>query len=561
MGKKSDELQEQLIKNYVSRRRFIQHALMASGGLAVTGFLQACQTEAPIATSTPPPAGATAAPTAASTATPQPTATLSGPKQGGTLITARSAGFTSLDPQLDATEGRARMSVLLYSNLVQMDNEGIIVPVLAESWDNPEPTTWIFNLRQGVKWHNGKDFTSEDVRYTLERLLDEDLAISGRSEFLPITEIITPDEYTVELTTDGVFAGLLSSFGGKYGAIVQQEAIEEFGDLRNNAVGTGPFMVEEWVPDSHLLLARNPDYFLEGQPLLDGIEWRFVPDEANIIAGLRAGTIHHALLEDRQLADLVQGDETLNVQTAFTTSTDSIWANTLVEPFHIPELRQAISLAIDRDEVMQAATGGYAVYSGLVTPALSEYALPQEELAELYQRDVPRALELMEQAGFGDGLTIQLENISSVAALTAAAQVVANNLRDIGIEAEIVNYELGQWIDRFVGREYGISMNTGSGALDPEIWYRYLHSQPGGVDWQSLNDPELDELTEQIRATLDVDERVELVHELQRRTIEKGSMIILYSPLAVEITTTNVKDYQPHPLNWSYNFASAWLDN
>jgi peptide/nickel transport system substrate-binding protein len=223
-------------------------------------------------------------------------------------------------------------------------------------------------------------------------------------------------------------------------------------------------------------------------------------------------------------------------------------------------LNKAIDLALDRKAIMQAATGGYAVLSGLVTPALSEYALPQSELEQLYERDVERAKELLAEAGFPDGLEIELQNIGGYDALTAGAQVVVENLKDIGIDAEIVTLELGQWIDLFVQREYGITMNSGSGQLDPDVWFRYLHSQPLGVDWQSLNDPDFDAMTEEIRTTVDIDERIKLVKDLQRKVIEKGALIILYSPLNVEITQDTVKGYQPHPTNWSYNFDAAWLD-
>ena len=559
MDKNLEWLEDQAGRNLISRREFLRRAVIYTGSwAAAVAALRACSpAEDPTPTSAP--VAPTKAPAEVPTATPVPIVD-TGPKTGGTLITARSSPFTSLDPQLDATEGRARVSVLIYSTLVRMTNDGVIVGDLAESWENPDPNTWIFHLRSGVKWHDGTPFTSADVKYTLERVLDEDVGVAGRTEFLPITGITTPDDLTVKMTTDEPYSGLLSSFGGKYGAIVQKAAIEKWGDLKNNAMGTGPFMVEEWMPDSHLRLVKNPSYHHEGLPYLDGIEWQIVPDETNIIAALRAGTVHHTMLEDRQLADLVSDDENLVIQTGFTTGTDSIWANRLKEPFNIPGVCKAIDLALDREAIIQAATGGYAVLSGLVSPALSQYALPQNELAELYKRDIPRAKELLAEAGFPDGMDMELQNIGGYAALTAGAQVVVENLKEIGINAEINTLELGQWIDQFVNYEYGISMNSGSGALDPDIWFRYIHSQPEGKDWQTLNDPELDELTESIRRTVDIDKRIELVHELQTKVIEKGALIILYSPLNVEITQNTVEGYEPHPLNWSYNFDSAWLN-
>ncbi len=481
-------------------------------------------------------------------------------QRGGTLVTARSVQIPSLDPHLEATEGRARVSVLLYNNLVRMDNETKIVPDLAESWETPNPTTYVFKLRKGVKWHNGRELVADDVKYTLNRLVDKDIGSAGRAEFTPIATVQTPDKYTVTITTSEPFAALLTSLAGKYGAIVPEEAVKQHGDLKKVAVGTGPFMLDEWVPQSHIRLKRNPNYFRPGLPHLDGIEWRIVPDEANIVAGLRGGTIHHSVIEDRNLAALLRNDKGVTVHTLPVLSIDSLWMHTKTEPLGATKVRQAISLAIDRPAIIQAAVAGYGVLSGPMPPAHKLYALPPGELTQLYRRDVERAKALLREAGYPNGFKLELLTITGYPALTAGAQVVVANLKDVGIDVKLQTVESGVWIDRFVKGQYPATMNTGGGLIDPDIWFRYTHSAPQGRDWQALNDPELDVLLEKGRVTIDPNRRAEIYKDLQHRMLAKGSVIILYAPLMVDVTRNNIKGYVQHPTGWSYGLESVWLE-
>jgi peptide/nickel transport system substrate-binding protein len=573
-------MSDQLFCRHLSRRQLLEVTLVTFGAGASGLLLAACNASPPVPTPAAAPAApttapapttvssaptaATSAPTATVAATPaaaaQATVTGTQPQRGGTLITARSVQIPSLDPQLEATEGRVRLSVLLYNGLVRMDDQSKIVPDLAASWDTPDPTTYIFTLRQGVKWHNGRELVADDVKYTLDRLLDEKVGSAGRAEFTPIKSVETPDKYTVKITTSAPFAALLTSLAGKYGAIVPQEAIKQYGDLKKNVVGTGPFMLEEWVPQSHAKLKRNPSYFREGLPYLDGIEWQIVPDESNIVAGLRGATIHHSAIEDRTLATVLKAEPNLTVSTLPTLATDSVWMNTTVAPLGVTQVRQAISLAIDRPAIIQAAVAGYGVLSGPMPPSSTLYALPASELQQLYARDVAKAKSLLKDGGFPNGFKLDLWTISGYSALAAAAQVIAANLKEVGIDAQIQTVESGVWITKFTGGQFPASMNTGGGLLDPDIWFRYMHSAPAGKDWQNLKDPALDVLLEKGRTTIDPSQRSEIYKEFQRTAITKGSIIILYAPVAVDVTQNTVKGFTQHPTGWSYGFETTWLE-
>jgi peptide/nickel transport system substrate-binding protein len=531
------------LKRTITRRHLARSATLV-GGAGALALLHAC--------------GGSSTKPESKAPSPQPSA--AGPQRGGTLVTARSGLTASLDPHLEAAELRARVSVLLYNGLVRMDNEGSMAPDLAASWETPDATTYVFKLRTGVKWHDGQEFVGDDVKYTLNRLLDEKTGSAGRTEFTPIKSIETADRQGVRVTTSEPFAALLASLGGKYGAIVPEAAIKQHGDLKKAAVGTGPFALEEWVPQSHLKLKRNAAYFRQNLPYFDTIEWRLVPDEANIVAGLRGGTYQHATIEDRNLATLLKNEKSLTVYTAPVLGTDSIWMNTNVEPLGMVKVRQAISLAIDRQAVIRAAVAGFGVLSGPVPPAQKQYALPENELAQLYKRDVDRAKALLAEAGLANGFKLDLWAIGGYPVLASGAQVVAANLKDVGIDVKIETVESGVWIDRFTKGQYPATMNTGGGLVDPDIWFRYAHSAPAGRDWQALNDPELDTLLERGRTTLDPARRADIYKELQRTMIRKGSIIILYAPQQVDIASNTVKGLTQHPTGWSYGLEAAWLE-
>ena len=176
---------------------------------------------------------------------------------------------------------------------------------------SPDGKTWTFKLRRGVKFHNGRELAADDVKFTYERVLDPKVGSGGRGYFAAVESIETPDKSTVRIHTKAPSASLLAGLAGNWSAIVPRDEVEKRGDLRRTAIGTGPFILQEWVPQSHLKARRNPDYWDKSKPVVDAIEIKVIPDEASIIAQLRTGNIHHALLEDNKNYLLVKDDKRL----------------------------------------------------------------------------------------------------------------------------------------------------------------------------------------------------------------------------------------------------------
>src|SRR5437879_3609578 len=231
-------------------------------------------------------------------------------KAGGTLISAQATEATGLDPQLVPALSRSRRSPLTYNQLVRFEPDMTPQPELAESWQvSPDGLTWTFKLRQGVKFHDGQEFTSADVKFTFDRLLEK--SASGKSDFGAVDKIEPVGKYAVKFVTKEPFAALVAALGGFWGFIVSEAGVKKYGDLNKAALGTGPFILDDWKVEQQMVFKRNPSYWKKGLPHADELIVRVIPDEANIVAALRTGQIHHAFIEDNKNFNLLKDEKSL----------------------------------------------------------------------------------------------------------------------------------------------------------------------------------------------------------------------------------------------------------
>src|SRR2546422_432737 len=230
-------------------------------------------------------------------------------KDGGTFTSARTTEATGLDPQLVPAFSRSARSPMMYNQLVRFDPDMTPVPELAESWQvSRDGLAWTFKLRQGVKFHDGQELTSADVKFTFDRLFEKS---PGKSDFIAVDKVEPTGKYGVKFTTKEPFAGLLAALGGFWGFIINEAGVKKHGDLNKAAVGTGPFMLEDWKVEQQMVLKKNPHYFKKGLPHVDQVILRVIPDEANIVAALRTGQIQHAFIEDNKNFNLLKDEKSL----------------------------------------------------------------------------------------------------------------------------------------------------------------------------------------------------------------------------------------------------------
>ena len=197
----------------------------------------------------------------------------------------------------------------MYNQLVRFEPDMTPVGELAESWQtSPDGLTWTFKLRQGVKFHDGQELTSADVKFTFDRLFEKS---PGKSDFIAVDKVEPSGKYQVKFVTKEPFAGLLAALGGFWGFIINEAGVKKHGDLNKAAVGTGPFMLDDWKVEQQMTLKKHAGYFKKGLPYVDQVVLRIIPDEANIVAALRTGQIHHAFIEDNKNYNLLKEEKTL----------------------------------------------------------------------------------------------------------------------------------------------------------------------------------------------------------------------------------------------------------
>jgi peptide/nickel transport system substrate-binding protein len=480
------------------------------------------------------------------------------PRAGGTFVSAQTTEATGLDPQLVPAFSRSRRSPLFYNQLVRFDPEMNPQPELAESWEvSKDGLTWTFRLRPGVRFHDGQEMTSADVKFTFDRLFEKS---PGKSDFIAVDKVEPASKHQIKFVTKEPFAGLLAALGGFWGFIISEAGIKKHGDLNKAALGTGPYLLEDWKVEQQMVLKKNPQYFKRGLPHVDGAILRIIPDEANIVAALRTGQIQHAFIEDNKNWNLLKDEKTLTGYRSSRLGYDFLNINASRGPLKDVRVRQAISWAVDRGAVLRVAAAGFGRLTAPATAPMKAWQLPEEQWMRYYKPDLERARKLLAEAGHAAGFTVKLSVIPTFPTMVAGAPVVAANLKRIGITAEIENVEYAVWIKRWQAKDFDLTMNTTPGYADPDTaFFRALHSTKG-QNWNSWSVPELDALLEEGRRTMDQKKRKEIYDRAQLLILDNVPHLWLFSAETIDFTQTSVKGWRQHPTTMLYGFEGVWLD-
>jgi peptide/nickel transport system substrate-binding protein len=371
------------------------------------------------------------------TAVPEPAA---GPKHGGTFIQLNRASPKSLVSIIDP--GKSGIGILhnTQDGLLNFnENYSTVYPALAEDFpENPDPLTYIFHLRKGVKFHSGKEVVAEDVKYTYERLLDESYGATFGAVYREnIDSIETPDDYTVIFHLKKEWPIFLSFVGGNHPKVVEKELAElpEYGTSVWS--GTGPFMIKEWVTGDHVTVVRNPDYWnagAENLPYLDEIIFKEIPDPSAMYAALEAGQAD--VLNDPDFKDIQRYDDdpAYNVNVGASPASTLIVFNTAMPPFDNKALRQAISKGIDRQEIVDALFFGYADAAGDFFPPFHWAHDPSIEAPY----DPEGAKALLKEAGYDESNPFKFTLMSRTEPVYLdQAVLIQDQLKRIGVEAEV----------------------------------------------------------------------------------------------------------------------------
>jgi peptide/nickel transport system substrate-binding protein len=508
------------------------------------------------------------------------------PKRGGTLAL-RGVDPLHFDGMLTSSFKTHAALSFTHSRLVRHKAGPAVTPGtfpiegdLAESWTQPTETTYVFKLRRGVRWQpkppvNGRELTAEDVRWSVERFLTVPGNVLATTLRL-VERVEALDRYTVRFTLKEPFAWFLDMLAAPMAvAIVAKECVDRWGDLKKleACVGSGPWVLDSYKPNQSLTFVRNPNYFVAGLPYIDRIEVTVDEDAASRMSSFIAGKWDIGYdgglvfrTEWAQIRDaLRQRRPTLRTMDVLANIMSHVSMRVDQPPFNDVRVRRAMSLAVDRQAIMDATSEGTGALNPPIPAGLKEWSLPIAQLgdaARYYKRDLAEARRLLAAAGHPNGLPASVcFTTYGSAILVDQVQLILAQLTEAGIDARLDQKEYGAYFSTcFVGKFDSLAFGPQPNFLEPDGYLtQYL---PGEARNQShVEDAVATDLILRQRRTLDATKRRELIHAVQRHLAAQQYYVAIHSGLSVAVWESALKNYGP---NLGYDLGgrltAAWLD-
>ncbi len=486
------------------------------------------------------------------------------PKRGGTLVLARQGEVTNLDPHKVPAFTSARVFELVYSYLMRLDENLGVQPDLAASMPvtSADGKTVTVKLRTGVKFHNGDPLTSADVKYTFDRIIDTKTAAVARSFFADVDTITAPDDSTAVFNLKNPNAALIAYMAHPNTGIVSKKIGEANADLskKETAIGSGPFKLVEWVPDNYMRFEANKDYYISGQPYLDGVRINVIPDETGITAALRTKAADMGIIFDAKVARTLRSESGVNLSAKPSLSYNLLFVNTKRKPFDNIKVRQAIAYAIDRKAIIDAVAFGEGEVTGPIAPALANYALPTSQYP-LYTRDVAKAKQLLQESGVGPVSFTMLTQTTEPAYAKDIAQLVQAQLAEAGVTMKIETLEFTQWVDRWLKADFDMAPGLNGGGPDPDFYVFRYFTDDGNLNFvTSYKNPTSSDAIKAARATTDVAKRKDLYTTAQKELVNGVPFIWLYVPRDYNATLPTTKGFTHLPNGSIIYLRQTWLD-
>jgi peptide/nickel transport system substrate-binding protein len=484
----------------------------------------------------------------------------------------------TLNPIQIASTAELQVATTIHDSLVRLDPFTFEPkPQLAESWTVSEDgLTWTFKLRAGVKWHDGTEFTAEDVKFTTDKMLDPAVNSARGRQFALITETRVVDPLTVEFVVASPWAALPVIIAGRWTAAPKHilESVDLATDTTysTNPVGVGPYKFVEWVASDHVTLEANPDYFL-GAPKIPKIVFKVLPDSNVQIVQLRNGEIDAIPFFADASISSVQGQSGLVVDQGW----GSIWYAVHLNMnranlFGDQKVRQALSYAIDRDALIQNLLQGVGqVATGPIIPAIEWAYNPN---VKTYPYEPETAKQLLRDAGWaevdggwekdGTRLAFKLSSFRGNATVEQSTVLVQQYFSDIGVEAEIEILEFGTFVtevrDNRTPEGYYSFISYMTPEPEPDGNYAYFHSSNAerGSNFTAYNNPEVDQLLDAGRAESDQAARQATYFRLQEILAEDMTRIFLFYPPSNLVRHSYLKGLPA--VNSYYHIADAYFE-
>ncbi|MGN7292693.1 ABC transporter substrate-binding protein [Rhizobium sp. SAFR-030] len=481
------------------------------------------------------------------------------PVQAGaaTLKMAWSQDATGLDPHKQTAFSSIRLLELVYEPLIRLDANLQPIPAIAASWtfaDDAKSLT--FKLDPKAKFHNGAAVTSKDVKASFERILDQATAAAARANYLSIASIDTPDDQTVVFNLSQPDVPLLTAMSSINAAIVPASEIAA-GKVGTQAVGSGPFKLAKWEPNVRETLTANAEW-AGGKTGVEGIDITVLPDENAILAALRAKKVDFALINDPLVATLVPNVPTLKLNKVPVLAYHVLQLNPSRKPMTELAVRQAISCAVDRKDILDTALLGEGEITGPLT--MPTYRSKPEDLF-CYKQDLEKAKKLMADAGYADGFSATVIAATGEPPTAASeAQVLQSQLKEIGINLDIRLMELNVFVDTWLKGDFDMAVALNGGRADPYSMYNRYFTKTGNLQKvANYIDDTLDDLMQKGRVETDVAKRKEIFSAFDKHLAEKAPWIWLYTGFSYTAQQQNVDGFVSSPDGSLFGLAKTTL--
>lgn len=422
----------------------------------------------------------------------------------------------TLDPAFNTLIPDRSIIMNIYSALLRYDNNGELVPDLAESWSVSEDgLRYTFSLRPSVKWHHGYgELTAQDVKYTFERVLDPETSSPNAAEYQLIDSIEVLSDLTVRFNLKAASSTFIHVLAAYYsGFIVNSRAVADAGgDLTQRPVGTGPFAVESVALDDRIVLTANEDYFL-GKPGVDKVNFISMIDQSTADIAMERGEIDLQLMRTYESVERFENNSDLELARVASTDIRQLVMNTKLAPFDNPDVRRAMQYAVDREAIAAVVFEGFAEPLGgfvALPPQLKEFWGP-----EAYEYNPTKAREILAAAGYPNGFSADVWTIASEPWLTMV-QVLQASLAESGIDLQIQAREIAALADARSSGKINMTTYGPAAPVDPEFYlfplFHSINSAPVGRNYSFYS--AVDDLLDQARATASEPVRADLYKQI-----------------------------------------------
>lgn len=462
---------------------------------------------------------------------------------GYNVINTLDPGQTTLIPESYIVWG-------LFNCLLKFDADMNIVPDLAKSYESVSPTLLRFNLHEGVKFHDGVELTSADVKFTLERLKDEEFGSPHRSKFLPISEIRTPDDYTVEIITAEPFAPMLSYLTNtRTGSQIVPMHLLKDGtpdSFSTNPVGTGPFMLDKYEPGASIRLVAHTEYFEEGLPKVSVVDVPLISEESAGVTALLGGSID--ITSTAPFADIpdLEKDDRVQVLKAPGANTRFVILNTQVAPFDDVHFRRAVSMAFDRQAMVDVVLFGEGrVANGIVPSSISWAATAEQPVETMLNPEV--ALKELEQSKYGKGTEATVLTWGSGWWKRFAEIFVLQVNQVLGVNFKVEVNDSGAVHQRMQTGDFQASIWGWLGLIDPDEYAYEIYHSEGTRNYGNYVNPKVDTLLEEARRTIDLSARGDLYRKAEALAIKDCPLTPCFESNVHNLLAPNVQGFVQRP--------------